>query len=173
MTASETRIGEIKPEEVWLDTGAKETYDDILATFAETQKDVKRGDYDKAAQRMRELDALEAHLRDRSSRRATWAVDEVKMWLTSPSVAEAFPQLTQFPSSGLRPADIENLYGMRDEIERFIASRAATQRERNMPARDGGGQKLVANHPLRMPFEECGDATELEEFLRCVKAYGR
>ncbi len=174
MPMIEARLGAIKPEEVWLDTGAKETYDDLLATFAETQKDVKRGDYDKAAQRLREIETLEAHLRDRSSRRADWALAEVAMWLTSPSVAEAFPQLAGFPTSAISPADIENLYDLRPQIERFVAARAVNQRERNVPSRDvASGRKLAISHPLRMPLDDCSDPAELEEFLRCVTVFGR
>lgn len=174
MPLVEARIGAIKPEDVWLDTGAKETYDDLLATFAETQKDVKRGDYDKAAQRLREIETLEAHLRDRSSRRADWAVAEVAMWLTSPAVAEAFPQLAGFPKGAMSPAEIENLYDLRPQIGRFVAARAVNQRERNVPSRDiASGRKLAASHPLRMPLEDCADPAELEEFLRCVTVFGR
>jgi len=168
----EARIGAIKPEEVWLDTGAKETYDDILATFAETQKDIKRGDYDKAEQRIREIDILEGHLRDRSSRRTQWALDEIVMWQSCASVAEAFPELSQFPKSNLSTSDIENLYALRVEIERLISARAVEQRERNIPTRDLAGHKLAASHPLRMPLADCQDPAELEEFLRCVSAFG-
>ena len=174
MPVLEARIAAIKPEEIWLDTGAKETYDDILATFAETQRDMKRGDYDKAAQRVREIDILEGNLRDRGNRRAVWALQEITMWLTSPSVAEAFPQLAQFPQAALRPADIESLYALRTEIERFVALRANRQRERNIPSRDvTTGRKLAASHPLKMPFEVSANPVELEEFLRCVKSAGR
>ena len=174
MPAIEARIAAIKPEEIWLDTGAKETFDDILATFAETQKDLKRGDYDKAAQRVREIDILEGNLRDRGNRRAVWALQEITMWLSSPSVAEAFPQLAGFPTTSLSAADIENLYALRPEIERFVFARAANQRARNIPTRDvANGRKLAASHPLRMPLEECANPAELEEFLRCVTTFGR
>lgn len=169
----EARIAAIKPEDVWIDSGSKETYDDILATFGETQKDVKRGDYDKAFQRLREIETLEAGLRDRLGRRAGWALEEVKMWLGCTSVAEAFPQLAGFPKSSMNPSDIERLYELRPEIEQFVAKRAAEQRERNMPARDLNGRKLAANHPLRMPLEKCTDAENLDEFLRWVTASGR
>ena len=173
MPAMEARIGAIKPEEVWLDTGAKETYDDILATFAEAQKDLKRGDYDKAEQRLREIDTLQGHLRDRSSRRTQWALDEVAMWSSCESVVDAFPELTQFPNSTMSSSDIESLYALRPEIERFVAARAAHQREQNVPTRDlGNGRKLASSHPLRMPLKDCTDPSELEEFLRCVTAFG-
>lgn len=173
LPATEARIAAIKPEEIWLDTGAKETYDDLLATFTEIQKDVKRGDYDKAAQRLREIETLEANLRERGTRRADWALQEVAMWLTSPSLVAAFPELQQFPKAALSTADIENLYALREQIERFIVSRAADQRENNMPTRDlATGRRLAATHPLRMPFEDATDPGELEEFLRCVSAFG-
>ena len=174
MPGIEARIATIKPEEIWLDTGAKETYDDILATFAETQKDLKRGDYDKAAQRVREIAILERNLHDRGNRRAVWALQEITMWLTSPSVAAAFPELTKFPQAALSHADIENLYAFRPEIKRFVAARAADQRERNIPTRDlASGRKLAPSHPLRMPLDECANPAELEEFLRCVTNFGR
>lgn len=170
----EARIGAIKPEDVWIDSGSKETYDDILATFGETQKDVKRGDYDKAFQRLREIESLEAGLRDRLGRRAVWAMEEVAMWLGCASVAEAFPQLAEFPKSSMSPADIERLYELRPEIEQFVTKRAVEQRERNMPVRDlATGRKLASNHPLRLSLEKCTDAEHLDEFLRWVTASGR
>ena len=174
MPLIETRIGAIKLAEVWLDTGTKETYDDLLATFAETQKDIHRGDYDKAEQRLREIHTLENHLRDRGNRRAVWALQEIAMWLSSPSIAVAFPQLARFPQATISAANIEDLYALRPEIERFAAAHAAGQRERNMPTRDlAGGRKLALNHPLRMPLEDCANPAELEEFLRCISAVGR
>ncbi len=170
----EARIAAIRPEDVWLDSGTKETYDDLLATFGETQKDIRRGDYDKAGQRLREIDILESHLRDRGNRRSVWALQEIAMWLGSPSIAQAFPQLAHFPQATISAANIEDLYALRPEIERFVAAHAADQRERNMPTRDlAGGRRLAANHPLRMPLEDCADPLELEEFLRCVSAVGR
>jgi hypothetical protein len=174
LPAIEARIGAIKPEDIWIDTGTKETYDDIVATFGETQKDVKRGDYDKAFQRLREIEGLESSLRDRLGRRAIWALDEVRMWMSCTSVADRFPELAQFPKSSMSPADIERLYGLRPEIEQFVNERAAAQRERNMPSRDiMNGRKLAANHPLRMTFDKCTNPVELDEFLRWVTAFGR
>ena len=173
MPLIEARIAAIHPEDVWLDTGTKETYDDLLATFAETQKDIQRGDYDKAGQRLREMDTLENHLRDRGNRRAVWALQEIAMWLSSPSLAAAFPQLARFLQASISAANIEDLYALRPEIERFAAAHSAAQRERNMPTRDlAGGRKLAANHPLKMPLEDCANPAELEEFLRCISAGG-
>ena len=173
LPAMEARIAAIEPEEIWLDTGAKETYDDLLATFTEIQKDIKRGDYDKAAQRLREIETLEANLRDRSSRRADWALQEIAMWLSSPSLVAAFPELQHFPKAAFSTADIENLYALREQIERFIVTRAADQRENNMPTRDlATGRRLAATHPLRMPFKDAANPGELKEFLRCVTAFG-
>ncbi len=96
------------------------------------------------------------------------------MWLSCASVADAFPELARFPKSSMSPADIETLYALRPEIERFVAARAAGQRELNVPTRDAAnGRKLADSHPLRMPMEGCKDPAELEEFLRCVTAFGR
>jgi hypothetical protein len=170
----EARIGAIKPEDIWIDAGTKETYDDILATFGETQKDVRRGDYDKAFQRLREIESLEGSLRDRLGRRAIWALDEVAMWLGCASVAEAFPELAEFPKSAMSPADIERLYALRPAIDAFVNERAAEQRKRNVPSRDiKNGLKLAENHPLRMTFDKCANPAELDEFLRWVTAFGR
>ena len=173
LPAAEARIAAINPEDIWIDSGSKETYDDILATFGETQKDVRRGDYDKAFQRLREVESLEASLRGRLGRRAVWALEEVAMWLDCPSVAAAFPELAQFPKSSMSPSEIERLYDLRPEIERFIMTRAAEQRVRNTPTRDiTTGRKLAANHPLHMPFDNSTDPGELDEFLRWVTASG-
>ena len=105
----EARIAAIKPEEIWLDGGAKETYDDLLATFAETQRDIKRGDYDKAAQRCAKSTP--------SKPTCATAAPAVRTGRNrkSPCGAPARPSPRPFRNSAQFPpklstADIENLY---------------------------------------------------------------
>jgi hypothetical protein len=168
----EAKIEALPRQQVVLDTETEVIYEDICATLKQARLDARRGDYGKAAQRLREVKGLEGNLLSRFDRRARWAREEINRWLDCAVVTAAFPELRQFPPS-LDGASVERWYSLRTAIEPIVLEHASRQRAANVPVRRGSGFVLVpGGAPLALRLEQANDEQKLEAFLHTVCSYG-
>ncbi|MEO8660687.1 MAG: hypothetical protein ABI693_19610 [Bryobacteraceae bacterium] len=168
----EKRIAELPKAQAALDLGTEEIIHDIDATLRQTRKEVVLGSYDKAAQRIHEVESLEGTLLERMRRRQQWAREEVDRWLSIDTVAAPFPELRTFPAV-MTGTDVERWYALRPRVERLAMDLAEEQRLSNTPTKHAGsGYALSRTHALRMTLAESRDARKLEDFLRAVERWG-
>jgi hypothetical protein len=161
-------IQQLPRQHVALDIGTEEIYQDIDETLKQARSDASRGDYGKAAQRLREVQGLKVNLLNRVDRRARWAREEINRWLDCSVITSAFPELHQFPGS-LDGEHVERWYALRPAIERLVFEHASQQRASNVPVRRGSNFVLLSKgDPLELPLAEANDETKLEVFLQKV-----
>jgi hypothetical protein len=164
-------IHQLPRQHVALDIGTEEIYQDIDETLKQARADASRGDYGKAAQRLREVQSLKVNLLNRVDRRARWAREEINRWLDCSVVISAFPELRQFPNS-LDGDSVERWYALRPAIERLVFEHATRQRASNVPVRRGSDFVLLSDSdPLTLPLQEANDAKRLELFLQKVSEH--
>ena len=103
-------------EQIAIDAGAEETFQEINATFLQVQEDAAYGNYHKAYQRLESLNVLKEGLLSRLERRRNEAREQVNLWLDCAEIVERFPQIRMFPAH-MSAADIEQWYALRHSIE--------------------------------------------------------
>ncbi|HEX4771754.1 MAG TPA: hypothetical protein VH351_13025 [Bryobacteraceae bacterium] len=165
------KFARLPQDEIALNIGTEELFDEIQATFMQVQADAERGNYHKAHQRLAALDGLMERLLAGLERRRAQAREQVDLWLNCATVAGRFPEIPAFPAR-MHPSDIEKWYALRPLIERLVLERASEQRARNAPNRHSSGDRLHEDHPLRVPLEAAGEDAKLEAFLHAAKIYG-